>query len=45
MEVPCCQGLPVIVERGMEMAGKKIPLEKVVIGAQGDLLSTERLAA
>jgi len=45
MEVPCCQGLPVIVEKGMEIAGKKIPLEKVVIGAQGDILGTERLAA
>jgi hypothetical protein len=29
----------------MEMAGKKIPLDKVIIGAQGDILSTERLAA
>lgn len=45
MEVPCCQGLPVIVERGMQMAGKSIPLEKVVIGAHGDILGTERLAA
>jgi Fe-S-cluster-containing hydrogenase component 2 len=45
MEVPCCQGLPVIVERGMQMAGKSIPLEKVIIGAQGDILGTERLAA
>ena len=30
MEVPCCQGLPVIVEKGMEASGKKIPYEKII---------------
>ena len=45
MEVPCCQGLPIIVEKGMEMAGKRIPMEKVVISARGDVLGRERLAA
>jgi ferredoxin len=45
MEVPCCQGLPIIVERGMEAAGKKVPLEKVVISARGEVLGREKLAA
>ncbi len=45
MEVPCCQGLPFIVEKGMEKAGKTIPLEKVVISARGEILGKERLAA
>jgi len=45
MEVPCCQGLPVIVEKGMEMSGKKIPMEKIIISARGDILGSERLAA
>jgi len=45
MEVPCCQGLPVIVEKGMEISGKKVPMEKVIISARGDLLGKERLAA
>jgi len=45
MEVPCCQGLPIILERGMEKAGKKIPMEKVVISARGDLLGREKMAA
>ena len=45
MEVPCCQGLPIMVEKGMETAGKKVPLEKVVIGVKGDLLGREKLAA
>lgn len=45
MEVPCCHGLPVIVEKGMELAGRKIPVEKVVISGRGDILERERLAA
>jgi len=35
MEVPCCQGLPMIVKKGMEMAGKKVPLRKVIVGTDG----------
>ncbi len=35
MEVPCCAGLPIIVQRGMEAAGKNIPIEKVVISLKG----------
>ncbi len=45
MEVPCCQGLPIIVEKGMEMAGRKIPMEKVVISPRGEVLGREKLAA
>jgi len=37
MEVPCCQGLPVIVEEGMRRAGQKVPMEKVVIGLNGTI--------
>jgi ferredoxin len=36
MEVPCCQGLPLIVRKGMALAGKKIPIEVVVISARGE---------
>jgi hypothetical protein len=35
----------VIVEKGMQMSGKKIPIEKAIISARGDLLGSERLAA
>ena len=31
MEVPCCQGMPVIVEKAMELSGKRIPMEKIII--------------
>ena len=35
MEVPCCRGLPVIVQKGMEAAGKNIPLEVQVVTTRG----------
>ncbi|MDY6988681.1 MAG: 4Fe-4S binding protein [Thermodesulfobacteriota bacterium] len=45
MEVPCCQGLPVIVKKAMTLAGKKIPTEQVVISTRGDVSKKEKLAA
>ena len=45
MDVPCCSGLPQIIKMGMEKAGKQIPLEKVVISGQGQILRREKLAA
>ncbi|NIO03469.1 MAG: 4Fe-4S ferredoxin [Proteobacteria bacterium] len=39
MEVPCCQALPVIVKKGMELARKEIPMEKVVVRRRGDVLA------
>lgn len=45
MEVPCCQGLPLIVQRGMELAGKSVPMERVIVSAQGEVLKTEKLVA
>jgi Fe-S-cluster-containing hydrogenase component 2 len=45
MEVPCCQGLPVIIKKGMELAGKSIPVEQVIISRRGDILNRERLVA
>ena len=38
MEVPCCSALPKIVKRGMELAGKNVPLEEVVISARGEII-------
>jgi Fe-S-cluster-containing hydrogenase component 2 len=45
MEVPCCQGLPIMVERGMDSAGKKVPMEKVIVSIQGEVLQRQRLVA
>lgn len=43
MEVPCCSKLPVIVERGMAIAGKHIPVEEVVISTRGYILSRKQI--
>jgi ferredoxin len=45
MEVPCCSGLPEIVKYGMKMAGKQIPVEKVIISSRGNIIKREKLAA
>ncbi len=38
MEVPCCQGLPAIVKKGMDLAGKSIPLEVIILSTRGEVL-------
>ncbi len=45
MEVPCCSGLPVILQRAMDAAGKKIPMEQVVISTRGEILKREKREA
>jgi len=45
MEVPCCQGLPVIIKKGMELAGKSIPAEQIIISTRGEIPERERLVA
>lgn len=40
MEVPCCGGLPRIVQRGMAMAGKEIPLKETVLTLKGEIKSS-----
>lgn len=45
MEVPCCSALPVIVQKGMQRSGVKIPLEEVVISVRGKILQHRQVAA
>jgi Pyruvate/2-oxoacid:ferredoxin oxidoreductase delta subunit len=45
MEVPCCSGLPMIVRKGMAAAGKHVPMEEIVINAQGQILKRHQHAA
>lgn len=40
MEVPCCSGLPVMIQRAMAAAKKEIPLEIVVISTRGEVLKS-----
>ena len=41
MEVPCCQGLPVIVKRGMAAANADIPMSHVVVSVRGEIIRRE----
>jgi NAD-dependent dihydropyrimidine dehydrogenase PreA subunit len=38
MEVPCCSKMPLIIQEGMELAGKEIPTKIVVITPRGAIL-------
>jgi NAD-dependent dihydropyrimidine dehydrogenase PreA subunit len=44
MEVPCCSGLPMIIQKGLEKAGKTIPMEEVVISTRGQILERRKVA-
>ena len=43
MEVPCCSGLPMIIKRAVEVAGKEIPMKQVIISTRGQVLKTAAL--
>jgi len=44
MEVPCCSALPVLLERAMEKAEKRIPMEVIVLSTRGRILKRDELA-
>ena len=41
MEVPCCGGLLQIAQRSAANAKRKIPVKKIVVGIQGEILKEE----
>ena len=41
MEVPCCGGLLYLAKQAAEKAKRKIPIKKVVVGIQGNIISEE----
>ncbi len=45
MEVPCCGGVKVVLERAMAKAGKHIPVRETVIGIRGNILNEDPLPA
>ncbi len=45
MEVPCCQGLPLIIKRAMEIAGKNIPMDLAIVSVRGEIIKKEKLVA
>ncbi|MCR4965216.1 MAG: 4Fe-4S ferredoxin [Bacteroidales bacterium] len=38
MEVPCCGGLLMLVNKALEQASRKVPVKKIVIGIRGNVL-------
>ncbi len=42
MEVPCCSGLPVIIEKALKASGKIIPFEMIVVNARGQVIEQNR---
>ncbi len=45
MEVPCCSGLPGIVQKAMAAADRTVPLRELVLSARGELLSDTGMRA
>ncbi len=45
MEVPCCSAFKRIVEGAIQAAGKNIPVEVVVVSADGEIVKKERAEA
>jgi len=43
MEVPCCGGLAMLAKKASEMAERKIPVKKIVVGIQGGIVGEEWL--
>ena len=44
MEVPCCGGLMSIVTEALRKAQRKVPVKKVIVSLQGEILSEEWLS-
>lgn len=42
MEVPCCSSMPMIVRKGMEAAGKSVPMTEIVLSLRGKIMQSKR---
>jgi len=45
MEVPCCGGMPKIIEKAMQASGRNVPVETVVVGIEGGIIRRIQPAA
>jgi hypothetical protein len=44
MEVPCCSGLPMMVQKGRDKAGSQMPINEVVVSTRGQILEARQVA-
>jgi Fe-S-cluster-containing hydrogenase component 2 len=44
MEVPCCEGLPRIVAKALDIAGVKMPFSQVVVSTRGRIIEERKVA-
>ena len=43
MQVPCCGGLQMAVQRAVQACGKNIPVEVVIISSEGKIINRAQL--
>jgi hypothetical protein len=41
MEVPCCGGLLQLVKEALSNAGRKVPVKRMIVGINGEVLQEE----
>ncbi|MGD8836288.1 MAG: 4Fe-4S dicluster domain-containing protein [Desulfobacteraceae bacterium] len=44
MEVPCCSGLPMMVQKGREKAGSQLPIDQMVVSTRGQIIDMRQVA-
>jgi hypothetical protein len=44
MEVPCCSALPMMVQKGRDKAGSRMPINQVVVSTRGQILEERQVA-
>jgi hypothetical protein len=44
MEVPCCSGLPHMVEKAMALANADIPMQQIVVSTRGKIIEERKVA-
>jgi Fe-S-cluster-containing hydrogenase component 2 len=42
MEIPCCQGLLMIIDKALKSAGKNIPVEEITLSPKGTIIKKRR---
>lgn len=44
MEVPCCSALPMMVKKGLDLSGQKIPTSQITVSTRGKIIDTRNIS-